>query len=471
MTLDRRTRLVPLIVACALFMENLDSTIIATALPAISHSLHENALRLSLAITAYLLSLAVFIPLSGWAADRHGARRVFRSAIIVFTLGSILCGVSQSMPGLVAARVLQGMGGAMMVPVGRLLLLREIPKHQLVAAMSWLTIPALMAPLFGPPLGGFIVTYASWRWIFFINVPIGVFGFLLVSRYIREAPMPRPPPLDLRGWLLVGSGLAATMFSFESMGKQVLPAAYVAALAGAGVTLLGLYVLHTRHRARPILDLRLLGLPTYGIALAGGSLFRMGTGAYTLLMPLMLQLGFGLTALSSGLITFASAAGALLMKTSAPRIVRRFGFRRLLVGNALVCSGFLLLCGLFRADTPHALIWVALLCMGFFRSLQFTCVNTMSYSDISESRMSQATSFSSTAQQLSLSVGVGVAAQLLHASLWLHQHSVLTPDDFTLAFALVAAGTALSSLLFRRLRDDAGSSVSGHVLDAPAARG
>lgn len=447
-------------------MENLDSTIIATALPAIGRALHENPLRLSLAITAYLLSLAVFIPLSGWVADRYGARRVFRSAIVLFTIGSVLCGLSQNMPELVAARVLQGIGGAMMVPVGRLVLLREVPKSELVTAMSWLTIPALMAPISGPPLGGLIVTYASWRWIFFINVPIGVIGFWLVSRYIREQPTTSTSALDLRGWMLVGAGLAATMFAFESMGKGVLPALVVVGLLATGLVLLATYIRHARQRVRPILDLRLLRLPTYGIAVIGGSLFRTATGAYTLLMPLMLQLGFGLDALHSGLITFASAAGALLMKTTVVRIVRRFGFRRLLVGNALLCGGFLLGCSQFQSSTPHLLIFGFLLIMGFFRSLQFTCVNTMSFADIELSRMSQATSFSSTAQQLSLSVGIGFAAQFLHASLWLRGATQLDPVDFRNAFFLVAGFTVLSSFVFRQLRSDAGSSVSGHALEA-----
>ncbi|MGH8456579.1 MAG: DHA2 family efflux MFS transporter permease subunit [Stenotrophobium sp.] len=458
----RSRLLIPLIVACAFFMENFDSTVIATALPVMAHDLGESPLRLSLAITSYLLSLAVFIPLSGWAADRYGARRVFRSAIVLFTVGSVLCGVSQNMLELVGARVLQGIGGAMMVPVGRLVLLRNVPKSELVAAMAYVTIPALMAPVFGPPIGGFIATYSSWRWIFFINVPISIVGFWLVTKYIAETRAQETQTLDLRGWMLIGLGLAGLIFGFENLGKGVLPNAAVLAMFGTGALLVTLYVLYARRKTHPILDLSLLRLPTFGAATWGGSLFRIGTGASTLLLPLMFQLGFGMTPLGSGLLTFATAAGALLMKTAAAPLVRRYGFRRLLLGNALICGLLLAGCGLFRADTPHALILGFLLVTGFFRSLQFTCFGAMSFSDVSEARMSQATSLSGTAQQLSLSIGVGVSAQLLHLGMEVRRESVLSALDFNAAFFAVGLVMASSALIFLRLRPDAGSSVSGH---------
>lgn len=453
--------LIPLIVACALFMENLDATVITTALPAIARSLGEDPLRLSLAITAYLLSLAMFIPLSGWAADRHGARRVFRSAIVVFTCGSMLCGAAQNMPGLVAARIVQGIGGAMMVPVGRLVLLRNVPKSELVTAIAYLTVPALLAPLMGAPLGGLIVTYASWRWIFYINLPIGLLGFWLVSRYIGEVREAAPRQLDLRGWCLLGAGLAGLVFGFETMGKGVLPPWLVATLLGAGALLVGGYVWYARGRAQPILDLSLLRIPTFAVVVSAGSLFRVGIGAFTLLMPLLLQIGFGLTALDSGLLTFGAAIGAMLMKLAAQPIVRRFGFRPLLIANSLISGGYLLACGLLRPEAPHALIAALMFSSGFFSSLQFTCLNTIVFADVAEGRMSQATSFSSTAQQLSLSVGVGLAAQLLHVRLLLRHAIALQPQDFTWAFTLLAALTAASSLLYLRLAPDAGGSVRG----------
>ncbi|HEY9547667.1 MAG TPA: MFS transporter [Solimonas sp.] len=457
-----RTRVVPLIIACAVFMENLDSTIIATALPQIARAMNEDPLHLSLAITAYLLSLAVFIPLSGWVADRYGARRVFRAAILVFTLGSALCGISQSMPQLVGARILQGIGGAMMVPVGRLVLLRAIPKSELIAAMTWLTVPALFGPILGPPVGGLIVTYASWRWIFFINLPIGLLGWWLVTRFIDDTRAEVRAPLDLGGWLIIGSGLVLLVSAFELLGKNLIANAVVWTMIGAGLGLIAIYVWRSRTHAMPIVDLNLLRITSFRISTTGGSLYRVATGAYTLLMPLMLQLGFGYSAAASGGITFASAAGAMLMKTTAPRIVKRFGFRSLLLANALLSAVFLFGCALFTAATPQLVMLSWLLAYGFFRSLQFTCINTLAYADMPQTRMSQATSFASTTQQLSLSLGVGIGSQLLNTFRTLRDGGALEARDFQTSLVVVAALTAVSALLFRRLASDAGNSVSGH---------
>ncbi len=456
-----RPPLVPLIIACALFMENLDSTIISTALPQIARSIGAEPLHLSLAITAYLLSLAVFIPLSGWVADRHGAKRVFRAAILVFTLGSVLCGLSQSMTQLVLARALQGMGGAMMVPVGRLVLLRKTPKHALVAAMSWLSMPALLGPILGPPVGGLIVTYASWRWIFFINLPIGILGFWLVTRFIEETPPEPARAMDWRGWLLLGPGLALLVTGFELLGKHILGNQVVVAVLGAGALLLAAYVLHARRARNPVLDLALLRLPTFRSSVGGGSLFRVGIGAYTLLMPLMLQLGFGFSAAVSGGITFVSAIGALLMKATAPVLVRRFGFRPLLTGTAGLSAGFLVGCGLLGATTPHGLMLGLLFIFGFFRSLQFTCLNALAFSDVPPEGMSGATSLSSTVQQVALTVGVGIAAQLLNASMAMRGGAVLQAVDFQRAFFAVAVLTAVSAWMFWRLAPDAGHALRG----------
>lgn len=470
--LSRRSVIVPLIVACGLFMEQLDSTIIATALPAIARSLGEPPLKLSLAITSYLLSLATFIPLSGWIADRFGARRVFRSAILVFTLGSLLCALSQTMTQLVLSRVAQGIGGAMMVPVGRLVLLRQVSKQELVSAMSYLTIPALFAPMVGPPLGGFIATFTSWRWIFLINLPIGLTGHWLVGRHIEEVRMPEPPPLDWRGWLLAAPGLAALVLALESIGKQVMPVPALWALAGGGVALLAGYVLHARDRQAPILDLTLLRLPTFRSSIAGGSLFRIAVGGYTLLMPLMLQLGFGRTALQSGLVTFSGAIGALTLKTAAPAILRRYGFRRLMIGTTFLCSATLVGCGAFRPGAPGLLISLFLLVGGFIRSLQFTCVNAIAYSDVPPERMSRATSFFSTAQQLSLSMGVCLSSQLLVQALAFSGRPHLLPVDFTVAFTALALLSLIPLLIYRRLPPDAGATVSGHrAADRPLDRG
>src|SRR5246127_2838706 len=285
MTPRTRQLVISLIVACAMFMQNLDSTIIATALPAIGNSLGESPLQLNVAITCYLLSLAVFIPISGWTADRFGARRVFSAAIVVFTLGSIGCGLANSLPMLVIARIIQGMGGAMMVPVGRLVLLRTVPKSDLVRAMSFVSVPALIGPVMGPPLGGFIVTYASWRWIFFINIPIGVLGIVLVNLLVGNLKETGRRPFDYGGFALTGIGLATLAFGFENVGRGALPTVGAVGLLAVGVICLMLYVRHARRVSHPIIDLALFSIPTYASASIGGFLFRMGLGALPFLLP------------------------------------------------------------------------------------------------------------------------------------------------------------------------------------------
>ncbi len=460
--------LIPLIVACALFMENLDSTVLATALPAIAHAFGESPLKLNLAITSYLFSLAVFIPISGWMADRHGTRTVFRAAIIVFTLGSILCGLSQSFWELVGARVLQGVGGAMMVPVGRLLVIRSTSKSELVRAMAFLTLPALIGPVIGPPLGGFLTTYLSWRWIFWINVPIGILGVTLVSMHIPNTRAASVPPLDRLGFMLSGFSLLGLVFGFETIGRDLLPAWGPPLLLSFGAFGLWLYLRHARRIAYPVIDLRLLREPTYRICILGGFLFRIGVGAVPFLLPLMLQLGFGLSAFQSGMLTFASAVGALAMKATAGPILRRFGFRRVLVTNALISGCFIIVTGFFRPDWPGYAILFLLLLGGFFRSLQFTSINTLSVADFSSERMSAVTSFSAMAQQLSLSAGVAVGALVLHATVLLAGDHALTPGDFTPAFLVVGLSAMASALLFWPLKPDAGAEVSGHRLPPPS---
>ena len=290
-------RLLPLIVASALFMENMDSTVIATSLPAIAADLGTDPIVLKLAFTTYLLSLTVFIPISGWCADRFGAKHVFRAAIAVFMLGSIACGYSQSLGWLIAARALQGLGGAMMVPVGRLIILREVPKSQLVDALAWLTIPALIGPLVGPPIGGFITTYFDWRWIFWMNVPIGLLGIVVATRFLPEMPPEPVPPLDFRGFLLSALGLSSLVFGFTIIGRDLLPIYGQVLLIIFGAVCLALYVRHAATAKNPILDLKLLRIPTFRAGVEGGSFYRIGVGAIPFLMPLMFQLGFGLTRL------------------------------------------------------------------------------------------------------------------------------------------------------------------------------
>ena len=460
MNQDVRT---PLIIACALFMENLDGTIIATSLPAIAADLHENPLALKLALTSYLLSLAVFIPASGWAADRFGARRVFRAAILVFTLGSILCGLSDGLGGFIAARIVQGFGGAMMTPVGRLVLLRTVERAKMIGALAYLTAPALVGPVIGPPLGGFITTYFHWRWIFWINAPIGVLGFVLATLYIADVREEKPRPLDVTGFFLSGLGLSGLVFGLTALGRDLIAPALDWALIGGGAGALGLYVVHARRTPYPILDLGLLAIPTFRASLVGGFLFRIGVGAIPFLLPLMLQVGFGLNPFQSGSLTFAAAAGALLMKTTAAPILRRVGFRTVLLVDTLISAGFLASYGLFTAATPTTVIVGLLLVGGFFRSLQFTALNALGYAEITSEAMSRATSFASVGQQLSLSVGVALGAAALEGSRAARGGVELAAVDFAPAFAIAAFVSASALFAFLPLGRDAGSEVSGRV--------
>src|SRR5580658_2187111 len=434
----RSTLLTALIIATALFMENMDGTVISTSLPAIAHDLHEDPIVLKLALTSYMLTLAVFIPASGWVADRFGARTVFCSAIVIFTFGSILCGASSSLATLIAARVFQGLGGAMMVPVGRLVLLRSVPKSDLVSAMAYLTVPALLGPVAGPPLGGFITTYFHWRWIFWINVPIGVIGVLLSLRFIQNLRELSVPRFDFKGFVLSGVGLLSLISGVSAVGRGIAPFWLVAAMIAIGALSLAAYVRHAGANEDAILDLKLLKIPTFFSGVVGGFVFRIGIGALPFLLPLLLQLGFGLTPFQSGSLTFATAAGALLMKFSAAAILRRFGFRRVLIGAAVISSGFLASYGFFTKATPDWLILATLLLGGFFRSLEFTALTAIGYADIPQSRMSRATSFSSVSQQMSQTVGIAAGAASIEAVQFFYGDQYLVARDFTPGFFIVA---------------------------------
>jgi EmrB/QacA subfamily drug resistance transporter len=461
---------VPTIVGCALFMQTLDSTVIATALPVIAQAMNQSPIRLNLAITSYLLSLAVFIPISGWVADRYGARSVFRTAIALFTLGSIFCGLSSTLSELVFARVLQGFGGAMMVPVGRLVVLRIVPKSGLVDAMSYLTIPAVLGPVVGPPVGGFIVTYSSWRWIFFMNVPIAIAGMILVTLYIPDIKQEQTIPLDFRGFVLTGIGLSGLVFGFETIGRAMIPAGLVMSVMTAGGLCTGLYFLHARRIDYPIVDMSLMKIHTFAASVLGGGLSRMGIGALPFLLAMLLQLVFGLNPFASGLITFTSAVGALTMKFTVGPIVRRFGFRTVLIGNGIISGLILISYAMFRPGISKGLMIGVLLTGGFFRSLQFTCLNTVAYADIPPETMSGATTLSSMAQQLFLSLGVTVAALVLHISLALRSSTTLNANDFAAAFIVIGLLTLCSVLAFVPLEYHAGAEVSGHQPFAAIAR-
>ncbi len=459
----RRERLIPIIVATALFMENTDSTVLSTALPAIAADLHQDPLALKLALTSYLVSLAVFIPVSGWMADRYGARNVFRAALGVFMAGSLACAISGSLPAFVAARFLQGAGGAMMVPVGRLVLLRSVPRSELVNAMAWVTMPALIGPVLGPPLGGFITTYFDWRWIFIINLPVGLVGIVLATRFMHDLREEERRPLDVFGFLTFGFGLALVMLGFSTGGRHLIPiqASIAATILGAG--LVGTYVWHSLRVPAPLVDLALLKLPTMRNGMIGGVLFRVGVGAIPFLLPLMLQLGFGLSPVHSGLLTFASAAGAMVMKGLASRILRRFGFRQVLVWNSVIAAAFIAASGLFTPTTPAMVVLAVLLVGGCFRSLQFTGLNTIVYAEVPTDRMSGATSLVSVTQQVALSAGIAVGAGVLQMFSEVGHGSELAAGDFWPAFLTVGLISASSMIFFARLDPDAGAEMAGRV--------
>ena len=455
-------RTTALIIAAALFMEQLDSTVLATALPTMARSFKVSPLHMSAALTSYMLGLALFIPASGYFADRFGARKIFRLAIGVFTVGSILCGQALNLPMLVVSRLFQGMGGAMMVPVGRLVLLRSVAAEDLVEAMSWFTVPALIGPVLGPPVGGFIVTYLSWRWIFYVNVPFGLLGIWLATRYIADIRETRVRAFDLRGFILSSLSLSCLLYGLEMAsrggGEGWLTGTILAVGAVTGVG----YYRHARGSGHPILEFRLMKVPSFGISVVGGALTRITAGALPFLLPMMMQLGFGYSAARSGMITVTGSVGSFLMKLVTAPILRRFGFRNTLIWNGLIATVFISVCAAFRPSWPMLAIYAVLLVGGFFQSLQFTALNTVAYADIPQGRMSSATSFYATFQQMLLSVGICVSAALLALSMAVGGHRGPHLSDFTVAFMGVTAISLFASPVCARLPRNVGSTMTGH---------
>jgi EmrB/QacA subfamily drug resistance transporter len=460
-------RIVPLVLAVALFMEQMDSTVISTSLPAIAHDIGASPVALKLALTSYLVSLAIFIPISGWMADRFGAKRVFRAAIAVFMIGSIACAVSGSLAAFVISRFLQGIGGAMMTPVGRLVLVRSTPKSDLVAAMAWLSVPALVGPVVGPPVGGFITTFFTWHWIFLINIPIGIAGIYLSGLVLPDIPGNAMERIDWKGFLLSGIAASGIVFGLSTISLPALPPIVGVLVLATGATSAFLYYRHARSTAKPILDLRLFRNTVFSAAIIGGSLFRLGVGAVPFLLPLMLQIGFGLSPFQSGLLTFASAFGALGMKFLATRALRAAGFRRVLLIGSLAGSFFLAANGLFTAHTPHWAIIAILVVAGFLRSLVFTAINALVFADVEKQQASQATALAAVAQQISIAMGVAVAGVFIESASYLTATPV-NAHTIAIAFFCVAALTLLALIPFLRLAPDAGSGVSGHRLRVTA---
>lgn len=458
-TLPRSQRRIPMIIGCALFMELVDATAVLTALPQMAADFGEPSVRLNLVVSLYMLAVALCVPVSGWAADRVGPRRLFVAAIILFVTASLACAGADSLWQLCLARMVQGAAGAMMVPVGQVILLRWSPREQLLKNMSYLTIPALIGPVMGPPLGGLLVTYLSWHWIFLINVPIGLLGIYLVWRHIPDYPGEATRRLDVIGLVLSALALACLVFGFEALGHGLLDPPWVALLLGVGLGSLLLYLRHQRRVPNPLIDLSLLRIPSFGLTFWGGNLLRLGSAAQPFLLVLLFQVSFGLSALQAGLLTFAGGAGAFLMKLMAVRIVRRFGFRRTLTGNALLTGLSLACCATFDLTTPYWLIVLVLFVSGVIRSLQFSTMGALTYADVPPAQASQASSLSAVIIQLTMSLSVALAAALLGLLMAWRGHSIATPSDIAWVILVGASLCTASAVVFLRLAPTAGSAI------------
>jgi EmrB/QacA subfamily drug resistance transporter len=453
------------LIAGAFFMENLDGTIIATALPQMARSFHVGAVNLNIGMTAYLLTLAVFIPISGWVADRFGSRSIFAAAIATFTIASLLCGAAHTLTQFTLMRILQGMGGAMMVPVGRLIVLRNTPKEQLTLALAYITWPGLTALVVGPPLGGFITTYASWHWIFFLNLPIGIVALILALLWVENFRSGEKHSFDWLTFVLAGCASAGAVYGMEKLGSEGLPWQLPGAVLALSV-LSGAAAIVVAHRnpVTSLIDLESMKLKTYSLSVYGASAFRVAVSVLPFLLPLMFQIAFGLNAFQSGLYLLAMFAGDLSMKAFVIQALRRFGFRRILIVNGIITALSMALCALLSPATAVLLVVAILYLHGAFRSMQFTCMTTLAYAEIPPERMSRANGFLSAVMQLSMGMGVAVGAITLRLVAHARGHSAAAPQlrDFHLAIlfiALLALGPVFDSL---GLPPDAGATTSGH---------
>jgi EmrB/QacA subfamily drug resistance transporter len=454
--------LLPWLIAVAFFMESLDTTILNTAVPTIAAALHVAPLSMKSVLSSYTLSLAVFIPISGWMADRFGTRRVFASAIGIFTLGSFLCGISTNIHALVFCRILQGCGGAMMVPVGRLTMVRTFAKSELIRGMAFVAIPGLIGPMLGPIAGGLIVGYLHWRLIFFVNIPIGLVGLYLVYRHLPDYREEHTAPLDVTGLILFGSGVALLSYVLEVFGEHTLSTRAILGLLTLSILLLAAYGIHATRTPYPMLRLTLFRIRTFRAAVSGSFLTRLGIGGIPFLFPLLYQVGLGFTPIQSGLLMMPQAIAAMSLKLTMPRILARFGYRTVLVSNTIIIGLFILLFSTIGQRTPVWLIVVIVFCYGFFTSLQYTSMNTLVYADVTEDNASAASSIASTFQQMSISFGVASAS--LVTAFFLPDRFRSNPPEFIhgihRAFYVLGAMTILSTLVFSELKRGDGDAVS-----------
>jgi len=457
-------RLLPWLVAVAFFMESLDTTILNTGVPAIAQALGVVPLSMKSVLSSYTISLALFIPLSGWVADRFGTRRVFATAIAIFTLGSFLCGISSNIHVLVGCRILQGCGGAMMLPVGRLTIVHTFKKSELIRALSFVAIPGLIGPMLGPVAGGFLIQYFHWSLIFFVNIPIGLVGLYMVLRYLPDFRAKDSKPLDVVGLILFGSGIALLSYILEVFGEHTLSTPALIALLALSCALLTAYWLNSQRLLYPLLNLQLFRLRTFRIAVGGSLLTRLGIAGIPFLLPLLYQVGFGFTPIQSGMLMMPQAIAAMSLKVMMPRLLGRFGYRRILISNTLLLGIMTVCFTTFSETTPLWLILMILFGYGFFASMQYTSMNTLVYADISEHHTSEASTISSTMQQMSMSFGVALAS--LVSALFIPDRFHSTPSELIFgihkALAILGFMTILSTFAFRSLRWDDGEAVSQH---------
>jgi EmrB/QacA subfamily drug resistance transporter len=457
---DAVSRVVPLILATALFMENMDATVIATSLAAIAADIGTDPISLKLALTAYLVALAIFVPISSWMADRFGARNVFRIAMVVFMIGSIACAMSGSLLAFVVARFVQGMGGAMMTPVARLVLVRATPRHELVNAMAWLTVPGLIGPIMGPPFGGFLTTFFSWHWIFLINVPIGIAGVVLVGRFLPETQRNAPRRIDLGGFVLAGTAFALFAFGTSVISLPALPPIVGIIATAIGIGIGALYVRHALRTEYPLLDLRLFRLPYFRSSVVAGAAFRLGQGATPFLFPLMLQLIFGMTPFQSGMVTFAGALGAIVAKFFASWIFKRLGFKISLIVSTGISALGILIMGFYTPETPVPLMISILVFTGFWNSTFWTGSSVFVFADVDDKEAGQANVISQVTGQLTMALGVAVGGGVLEAAHAMRGGEELLLSDFHLAFFIVGAICAISTAMFMRLPANAGQQLT-----------
>ncbi|HMD49569.1 MAG TPA: MFS transporter, partial [Bryobacteraceae bacterium] len=445
------------------FMESLDTTILNTAVPRIAEALHVVPLSMKAVLSSYTLSLAVFIPISGWMADRFGTRRVFASAIGLFTLGSLLCGISTNIHELVACRVLQGCGGAMMVPVGRLTIVRTFAKSELIRAMSFVAIPGLIGPMLGPIAGGLIVGYLHWRVIFFVNLPIGLAGLVLVYLHLPDY-RERWNPLDFVGLVLFGSGIALLSYVLEVFGEHTLSLGEILGLLALSILLLAGYGVHASKTPFPLLELTLFHIRTFRAAVSGSFFTRLGIGGIPFILPLLYQVGLGFSPIQSGLLMMPQAIASMSLKMTMPKILARFGYRAVLISNTLIIGFLISLFALIGVGTPVWFMVVQSFCYGFFSSLQYTSMNTLVYADVTSEQASAASSIASTMQQMSVSFGVATASLLTAVFIpdRFHSNAPQMIQGIHRAFFVLAGVTALSTLVFRELKADDGSVTSQH---------